>query len=95
MSKSKFFHFESNRNDIAERLQSVMQTQWKKTMEIIGNNDTTVSSLDPKTKQFLEELSQVVADEHDNKPNARLSSEEKRNSIKSSKPKLLSNIEFD
>lgn len=74
-----------------------MQNQWNKPMDIIGKNVTTSTSMDPKTKQFLEELSEVVADEDDfkQKTNVNSSKERKSNAIKSNKPKLLNSIEFD
>lgn len=71
--------------------------QWRKSMDVIGKNDTTSNLMDPKTKQFLKELSEVVADEDDfkRKTNIILSKEIKNKVIKSNEPKLLNNIEFD
>lgn len=42
-----------SRNDIAERLHGVIETQWQKTLEILTNTEPPSKSIEPKMKQIF------------------------------------------
>lgn len=96
-SEFVFNRIYANRNDITERLQGVMEAQWKKTLEILATNEPKTSLIDPKTKQFLEELSHIGGEdnEHSDKLNFRFLLKDSSEQLKSSKPRRLNNIDMD
>lgn len=55
--ESKLGEYQIRRHDIAENLHSIMETQWKKTLEILTN---------PSLKQRVEELESNEVSESDN-----------------------------
>lgn len=55
--ESKLSEYQIRRHDIAENLHSIMETQWKKTLEILTN---------PSLRQRVEELESNEVSESDN-----------------------------